>query len=379
MGRFSQAERAELWRRWRDGETLTQISQGLSCYAASVHKELCLHGGFAPPVRRRSSRHLQRSEREEISRGLASGRSVRQIAGQLGRAASTVSREVRRHGGRGAYRAGEAEERAWRGAQRPKHCKLAVNAALRSVVAGKLCLRWSPQQISGWLQRCYPDQAAMQVSHETIYRSLFIQARGLLKKELLRSLRAGHRYRRGRRAATVARQSLGPIPEAVSIRERPAEAADRAVPGHWEGDLIVGTHQSYIATLVERHSRFLLLVKVKDRGAATVAAALTRKVRELPGELRRSLTWDRGSEMAQHRAFSLATEMQVYFCDPQSPWQRGSNENTNGLLRQYFPKGTDLSRHSQRRLDAVANEMNQRPRKTLGFHSPAEALAEALH
>jgi IS30 family transposase len=246
------------------------------------------------------------------------------------------------------------------------------------LVADKLSSNWSPQQISGWLRRRHPGQASLQVSHETIYRSLYIQARGLLKQELLRHLRAGHRYRRGRRPAGVARQSLGPIPDAVSIRARPAEAEDRAVPGHWEGDLVAGRHNSHIATLVERHSRFLLLVKVPDRGAETVARALAAKIRRLPAELRRSLTWDRGSEMAAHRRFTVATDMQVYFCDPHSPWQRGSNENTNGLLRQYFPKGTDLAQHSQRRLDAVARQMNQRPRKTLGFRDPAEALGEVL-
>jgi IS30 family transposase len=239
-------------------------------------------------------------------------------------------------------------------------------------------LNWSPQQISGWLKRRYRGRASMQVSHETIYRSLFVQARGVLKQELLRHLRAGHRYRRGRRPMRVARQSLGPIPDAVSIRERPAEAADRAVPGHWEGDLIAGRHNTHIATLVERQSRFVLLVKIADRSADTVAKALAQKIRRLPMELRRSLTWDRGSEMAEHRRFSLATDMQVYICDPQSPWQRGSNENTNGLLRQYFPQGTDLAQHTQRHLDGVAKQMNQRPRKTLGFQAPAEAMAKVL-
>jgi IS30 family transposase len=376
--RFSKVECGELWRRWQAGETLTQISQGLSCYPGKVYGELCRHGGFAPPVRRRARRQLRLAEREEISRGMASALSLRQIAWRLGRSPSTVSREVRRHGGRGGYRAGAAEACSWARGRRPKPCKLAGSAALRRAVAGKLCLKWSPEQISGWLKRRYPGRAGMQISHETIYRSLFIQARGLLKQELLSHLRAGHRYRRGQRAARVARQSLGPIPQAVSIRERPAEAADRAVPGHWEGDLIVGLHHSYIATLVERQSRFLMLVKVADRSADTVAEALAGKVRQLPTALRRSLTWDRGSEMAHHRNFSLATDMKVYFCDPHSPWQRGSNENTNGLLRQYFPKATDLARHSQRQLDAVARQMNQRPRKTLGFKDPAQTLAAAL-
>lgn len=380
MGRrhFSKGECAELWRRWRAGETLTEISHGLGSYPGKVHRELCRRGGFAPALRGRSARQLRLAEREEISRGLAGTSSLRQIARRLGRAPSSVSREVRRHGGRAQYRAETAEARAWARGCRPKRGKLAVHRRLRRMVARQLSSNWSPQQIAGWLKRRYPDQAGMQVSHETIYRSLFIQARGLLKRELLQHLRAGHRYRRGRRPARVERQSLGPISAAISIRERPAEAADRAVPGHWEGDLIAGRNNTHIATLVERHSRYLMLVKVPDRGAATVASALAQKIQRLPAELRRSLTWDRGSEMAAHREFSLATDMQVYFCDPQSPWQRGSNENTNGLLRQYFPKGTDLAQHTQRHLDAVAKQMNQRPRKTLGFKDPAETLAEAL-
>lgn len=375
-GRLSADERAELWRRWRAGETLTQIGRALGWYPGRVYRELRWRGGFAPAERRRSRRQLSLSEREEISRELACGASLRAVARRLGRAASTVSREVRRHGGRQAYRASVAEAQAWVWGSRPKRCKLAQYPRLRRVVACKLRLRWSPQQIAGWLECRYPGRAEMQVSHETIYRSLFIQARGLLKQELLGYLRAGHRYRRRRRGPPQSGPS--PIPAAVSIRERPAEAADRAVPGHWEGDLIAGRQHSYIATLVERQSRLVLLAKVKDRSTATVTRALQRKIRRLPLELRRSLTWDRGSELAGHREFSMATDMRVYFCDPHSPWQRGSNENTNGLLRQYFPKGTDLSHYSQRQLDAVAKQLNQRPRKTLGFKNPAETLAETL-
>jgi len=378
--RFSGLEIAQLWERWQAGQTQKQIAEALGCRASTVFLELSRRGGFAPRPRRRAARQLTLAEREEISRGLANARSLREIAARLGRAASTVSREVRRHGGRAAYRAGHAEERTWSLAQRPKPCKLAQSARLRAVVARKLCLKWSPEQISGWLSRRYPDRPAMQVSHETIYRSLFIQARGLLKKQLQSHLRGGHRYRRGARPATVESLSKGPIPGAISIRARPAEADDRAVPGHWEGDLIVGAHHaSYIATLVERRSRYLLLVKVNECTADHVARALAAKMRTLPSALRRSLTWDRGREMAEHKAFSLATDMAVYFCDPQSPWQRGSNENTNGLLRQYFPKGTDLSVHSQRHLDAVARQMNQRPRETLGFRCPADVYYEALH
>lgn len=381
MGRrgFSDPELAELWERWQAGETQAQIAAALGCVASKVFYELSRRGGFAPRVRRRAAQQLTLAEREEISRGLANARSVREIARGLGRAASTVSREVRRHGGREAYRAGHAEERAWQRARRPKPCKLACSVRLRAAVARKLCLKWSPEQISGWLKRRYPGRPGMQISHETIYRSLFIQARGLLKKQLQSHLRAGHRYRRGSRPATAEGLAQGSIPGAISIRARPAEADDRAVPGHWEGDLIVGAHHaSHIATLVERRSRYLLLVKVKECSAEHVARALAAKMQTLPSALRRSLTWDRGSEMAAHREFSLATDMQVYFCDPQSPWQRGSNENTNGLLRQYFPKGTDLSVHSQRHLDAVARQLNQRPRETLGFRCPAEVYYETL-
>lgn len=376
--RLGEIERAELWRRWQAGGTLTDISRVLGCAVTTVAYELRQRGGYAPAPRRRAARQLRALEREEISRGLASAASLRQIARRLGRAPSTVSREVRRHGARATYRAGEAEARAWAQARRPKRCKLSVNRRLCRLVAGRLSLNWSPQQIAGWLKRRYPKRSGMQVSHETIYRSLFIQARGLLKQELLRHLRAGRRYRRGRRAARAVHQALSPLRGAISIRERPAEAADRAVPGHWEGDLIAGRDNSHIATLVERASRYLMLVKVTDRSADTVARALARKIRRLPLELRRSLTWDRGSEMAAHRDFTLATDMRVYFCDPHSPWQRGSNENTNGLLRQYFPKGSDLAQHSQRHLDAVAKQMNQRPRKTLGFKDPAETLAAVL-
>jgi IS30 family transposase len=377
-GRLDEIGRAELWRRWGAGETLTDISRVLDCSVPAVAYELRRRGGFAPVPRRRAVRQLRVGEREEISRGLASSASLRQIALRLGRAPSTVSREVRGHGGRAQYRAAAAEVQAWARAARPKRCKLAANPRLCRLVAGRLSLNWSPQQISGWLRRRYSKRSGMQVSHETIYRSLFIQARGVLKQELLRHLRAGRRYRRGRRAARAVHHALSPLRGAISIRERPAEAEDRAVPGHWEGDLIAGCHNTHIATLVERQSRYLMLVKVADRSAETVARALAAKIRRLPLELRRSLTWDRGSEMAAHQDFTLATAMQVYFCDPQSPWQRGSNENTNGLLRQYFPKGTDLAQHSQRQLDAVARQMNQRPRKTLGFRDPAETLAKVL-
>jgi IS30 family transposase len=317
------------------------------------------------------------AEREDISRGIASGSSIRKIASGLDRAASTVSREVTRHGGRPAYRAHEADNQAWDSALRPKRCLLAVNRKLRDRVASKLILDWSPEQISGWLKTEYADDGSMQVSHETIYRSLFIQARGVLKKELLDHLRSKRRMRRSRHASPSG-QSRGQIIDALSIRARPGEVEERAIPGHWEGDLLSGAKNSYIATLVERHSRFAMLIKVPSKETEAVVAALSRHVRKLPATLRRSLTWDRGLEMAKHKDFTVATDVKVYFCDPQSPWQRGSNENTNGLLRQYFPKGTDLSPYSQAQLDQVSRRLNQRPRKTLGFQTPASRLQESV-
>jgi IS30 family transposase len=270
-----------------------------------------------------------------------------------------------------------ADHHAWESALRPKKCLLAVNRELRNMVASKLILDWSPQQISGWLKTEYPDDESMRVSHETIYRSLFIQARGVLKKELMDHLRSKRRMRRSRHA-TVSGQSRGQIVDAVSIRDRPAEVEERAIPGHWEGDLLSGAKNSYIATLVERHSRFAMLIKVSSKETETVVAALSQQVRKLPATLKRSLTWDRGLEMAKHKDFTVATDVQVYFCDPQSPWQRGTNENTNLLLRQYFPRGTDLSVHSQAQLDQVALRLNQRPRKTLGFQTPASRLQQSV-
>jgi IS30 family transposase len=320
---------------------------------------------------------LSLAEREEISRGVVTGQSLRSIAASLRRAPSTISREINRNGGRQPYRATVADQAAWDRAHRPKTCKLAQNPALARLVASKLQLAWSPRQIAGWLKRTYPDDETYQVSHETIYRTLFIQARGALKKELLQHLRRTRRMRRSRHH-TQKTPDHGRITDAVSIRERPAEAADRAVPGHWEGDLLFGSNNSQIATLVERHSRYVLLAKVKSKDTETVINALIKQAHKLPRELYKSLTWDRGSEMADHKRFSLDTDIQVYFCDPQSPWQRGSNENTNGLLRQYFPKGMDLSTVHQNRLNAVARQLNERPRETLNFETPAERFNQCI-
>jgi IS30 family transposase len=288
-----------------------------------------------------------------------------------------VSREVTRHGGRPAYRAHAADDQAWNCALRPKRCLLATRRKLRNIVASKLILDWSPEQISGWLKNQYPDDESLRVSHETIYRSLFIQARGVLKKELMDHLRSKRRMRRSRHASPSG-QCRGQIVDAVSIRERPAEAEDRAIPGHWEGDLLSGAKNSYIATLVERHSRFAMLIKVPSKETEAVVAALSQHVRKLPATLRRTLTWDRGLEMAKHKDFTVATDVKVYFCDPQSPWQRGTNENTNLLLRQYFPRGTDLSPFSQAQLDQVSLRLNQRPRKTLGFETPVSRLQASV-
>jgi IS30 family transposase len=374
---LSAVQKTEIWRRWKAGESLHEIGRALGKDHGSIHFLLSQHGGIVPAVRRRSERTLTLAEREEISRGIASGSSIREVARNLQRAASTVSREVARHGGRPRYRASKADHQAWNSALRPRPCLLALHKQLRTIVARKLILNWSPEQISGWLKRRYPTNESMRVSHETIYRSLFIQARGVLKKELVQHLRSERLMRRSVHARAGGK-SHGQIVDAISIRERPAEVEDRAIPGHWEGDLLAGTGNSHIATLVERRSRFTILVKVPSKDTATVVAALSRQVRKLPASLRRSLTWDRGLEMAKHKNFTVDTKVQVYFCDPQSPWQRGTNENTNGLLRQYFPKKINLSGYSQADLDKVALQLNQRPRKTLGFETPAGKLQASV-
>jgi len=368
---YTESQKTLMWDRWQKGDSLHTIAGLFDRGHSSVQRILGETGGIRPAQRRRSRLTLTLSEREEISRGAVAGHSMRSIAESLGRAPSTVSREIHRNGGPRRYRASQAEQAAWDRARRPKRCKLVEKRALARVVASKLKLRWSPDQVAGWLKRTYPDDENYQVSHETIYRSLFIQARGALKKELLQHLRSQRVMRRSRHKSLKG-QGLGQITDTVSIRERPASVEDRAVPGHWEGDLIFGTKHSQIATLVERHTRYVMLAKVNGKDTETVINALIKQAHKLPKELYKSLTWDRGSEMADHRRFTLATDIDVYFCDPQSPWQRGSNENTNRLLRQYFPKGTDLSEHSQARLNAVARQLNERPRKTLSYETPAE-------
>jgi len=373
---LSYEQHREIWGRWSRGECMADIARALAVSREPVRHVLVSAGGIAPPGRRRSACSLSFEERETISRGLAAGRSMREIAQSLRRAPSTISREVGRNGGSRSYRAGDAERRTWERARRPKRCLLACHGRLRDLVAEKLSWDWSPRQISRWLERSFPTDQNLRVSAETIYRSLFVQARGVLKKELIGHLRLAGRIRRPSRDRSAGLR--GRIVDAVSIRERPAEAEDRAVPGHWEGDLLSGSNNSHLATLVERHSRFVMLIKLAGKDTTSLVAALTQHVRKLPAELRRSVTWDRGHEMADHAKFTIATDVQVYFCDPQSPWQRGSNENTNGLLRQYFPKGTELSGYSQDYLDKIALRLNQRPRETLGFASPAETLAAVL-
>jgi IS30 family transposase len=374
---YTDSEKALMWDRWKQGETLQQIGQLFDRPHTSVQNVLSKTGGIRPPDRHRSALALTLNEREEISRSVVAGKSIRSIAVQLGRAPSTVSREIKRNGGLESYRAAQADGDAWGRALRPKRCKLSENRVLARIVANKLRMLWSPEQIAGWLDDTYPGDENLHVSHETIYRSLFIQARGALKKELLQHLRRTRGMRRSRHY-TQKTAIHGQIVDAVSISERPASVEDRAVPGHWEGDLVFGNSNSQIATLVERQTRYVMLVKLDGKDSQTVVNALIKNARKLPQELYKSLTWDRGTEMHGHKRFTMATDIQVYFCDPQSPWQRGSNENTNGLLRQYMPKGTDISVYSQARLNAIARQLNERPRKTLGFKTPAEMFSQSV-
>jgi IS30 family transposase len=374
---YTESQKALMWERWQKGESLQQIAQLFDRNHSSIQPILAATGGIRPAPRCRSRLALTLAEREEISRAVVAGHSIRSIAAQLGRAPSTISREIKRNGGQECYRASQADQSAWDRGRRPKTGKLAQNRALARIVAGKLQLQWSPEQVAGWLKRTYPDDTSRQVSHETIYRSLFIQARGALKKELVEHLRRSRVMRRSRHH-TMKTDHHGRITDTVSISERPASVEDRAVPGHWEGDLLFGSKNSQIATLVERNTRYAMLVKVSGKDTETVINALIKNARKLPEELYKSLTWDRGKEMAEHKRFTLATDIQVYFCDPQNPWQRGTNENTNGLLRQYLPKGTDLSGYSQSKLNAVVRRLNERPRKTLNYETPAERFHQTV-
>lgn len=373
MGMITSAEQAAIWQGWRRGDTLERIGDRVCRLPGSVWQLVRRHGGCAPKARRRATGALKVSEREEISRGLAAGLSMREIGRRLGRCASTISREVGRNGGIERYRANVADEAAWKRGRRPQQCRLAQRPGLARWVARQLMRNWSPRQVAVGLRRCFPDDLEMHVSHETIYRSLFVQARNVLKKELIAHLRRSGFMRRPRAAFRS-----GTLVDGLSIHDRPAQVEDRAVPGHWEGDLLMGGHSSQIATLVERRSRYVMLVKIPSKDTITVTKALAKHIQRLPKELRRTLTWDRGSEMAGHRDFTIATDVTVYLCDPRSPWQRGSNENTNGLLRQYFPKGQDLANVSQSQLNRVAQELNERPRQTLNWRTPWEVLNDSV-
>jgi len=369
--RYTDELKSEIWNKYEHGDSLWSIARSINRSSSCIYGLLAPTGGIRPPDRKRSRLALSLAEREEVSRGIVADLSIRAIASQLGRSPSTVSREITRNGGCANYRANQADQNAWDQARRPKRCRLARNRALARIVESKLRLLWSPEQIAGWLKREFPADKHNQVSHETIYRSLFVQARGALKKELQQYLRSKRAIRRAKQSSLKG-DGLGGMPDAVSIRERPASVEDRAVPGHWEGDLIEGPNNSSIATLVERHSRYVMLIKLENKKTETVVSALIKQAKKLPDELYRSLTWDRGFEMRDHQRFTLETDIQIYFCDPQSPWQRGSNENTNRLLRQYLPKKTDLSIHSQAALDKIARQLNERPRKTLDYETPAD-------
>ena len=373
--RFTDTEKAEIWDRLEAGESMRSVALAFDRFPSAIRSLGLRTGGSRPAARKVREFGLTLAEREEISRGLAAKQSCRAIAVELGRTPSTITREVARNGGRARYRACSAERRAHHCACRPKRAKLAHHPGLRSVVEAKLALRWSPQQISSWLRDAYPGDPEMQVSHETIYLSLYVQGRGALRHELHRALRTGRAFRRPKKSIP---NGQGKIPNMVLISERPAEVEDRAVPGHWEGDLVMGSRKTCIGTLVERSTRYVMLLKLEKNTAEAVRSAMSKKILKLPAELRRSVTWDQGKEMSDHLRFTVDTGVQVYFCDPKSPWQRGTNENTNGLLRQYFPRGSDLSVFSQQRLDTVARQLNERPRQTLGWMTPSHRLAEVV-
>jgi len=368
---YTAQQRALMWEQYQKGSSLNDIARLFERHHSSVSRIIGEHGGIRPTDKKRAKNHLTLDEREEISRGISASLSMRAIASKLNRPPSTISREINRNDGYDKYRAVHADKAAWNRAERPKVCKLASSKKLALLVARKLRCAWSPQQIAGWLQRTYPNNEDFKVSHETIYKTLYIQARGALKKELQKCLRS-KRIMRYSRHATLKNKGHGKISDGLTIGERPESVEDRVVPGHWEGDLIKGCNNSYIATLVERHSRYVMLVRVESSKTKTVIEALIKNAKKLPRKMYKSLTWDRGYEITNHKSFTRATKIPVYLCDPYCPWQRGSNENTNRLLRQYFPKGTDLSVHSQQKLSSVARKLNERPRKILEYETPTE-------
>ena len=374
---FTEHQQNAIWSLWSQGKSLSEIGRQLNKHAGSIFCFLQKSGGIKPVRPIRSKRALTLFEREEISRGLSANLSIRGIAQSLNRSPSTISREIKRNGGITKYRAISADRQTWIRAKRPKKSKLQSNIALNDIITDKLSNKWSPEQISGYLKRTYPTDTHMHISHESIYKTLYIQSRGHLKKELLKHLRTQRVMRQSKHFNTKG-NARGGIIDAVSIHDRPKDVDERTIPGHWEGDLICGSNKSYVATLVERTSRFTMLVKLNGNDSTTVVSAITNKIIELPTQLKISLTWDRGMELAKHKKFTIDTEIKVYFCDPQSPWQRGTHENTNRLLRQYMPKKTDLSVYEQSDLDQIAKELNERPRKTLNFLSPADKLSEVL-
>ena len=375
FGAMTYERKSRIWELWRRGIPMIEISRDIAKPSATIYSYLLYHGGIEPRRRTRRACFLSLEEREMISRGLASGASMRGISLELGRSVSTISREISRNGGVFRYRAVIAEASFLKHSKRPKAPLLVKNPKLRAAVTALLEQDWSPEQIAGWLKNQSIEGNDARISHETIYKSLFIQTRGVLREELKKHLRTKRMFRRSKNHQAATR---GQIAGAISIRDRPAEVEDRAIPGHWEGDLIIGSDNSAIATLVERHSRLVVLCKLQSKGAVAVVEALAKQMLKLPRKVLKSLTWDRGREMYAHKQFSVATNMAVYLCDPSSPWQRGSNENTNGLLRQYFPKRTCLSAFSQSELDVYADKLNSRPRKTLAFRTPAQAFQDVL-
>ena len=364
-----------IWHLWKAGDPMANISKVLSKPPATIFSYLQYHGGIRPRLRSRSLNSLTIRERETITRGLASGDSIRAIARQLERSPSTVCREVNNNGGSSKYRAIDADNAAWKRGKRPKQCLLSINRQLRDLIASKISDDWSPEQISGWLRRHHPNDEKMRVSHETIYKSLFIETRNIFHKKLRKHLRTKRKFRQAKAHKVGSR---GRIIGGVSIHDRPADIESRATLGHWEGDLIVGSNNSHIATVVERSTRFTMLVQVDSKKTSDVVGSLSKQLSQLPEVFKKTLTWDRGTELAAHAELTVATGMDVYFCDPSSPWQRGTNENTNGLLRQYFPKGTSLKGYSQYYLDSIASKLNDRPRKTLKYHTPHDMLNMVL-